>query len=104
VRPPCTIRALVGKVDGEVFGAIGLARLPEGMLFFSDYDPEFKWALRTRATLKGVLQVRDWVRKSRLPVMALADKNEPDSDRLLQKFGFTQVDACEVGGVYQWHS
>jgi hypothetical protein len=102
-RPPCTVRAMAVRAGDEIFGVVGLARLDNAWLFFSDYRPEFKWALRKSTTLKAILKVRDWIRGQRVPVVALRDPDEPDSDRLLTKFGFVPDDGTD-GGLYRWHS
>lgn len=103
MRPPCTVRALALRADGELVGILGLARLEDAWLFFSDYRPEMKWALRKTASLRAILGVRDWIRAARGPVVAMRDEGEPDSDRILRKFGFVPDEGTD-GGLYRWHS
>ena len=102
--PPVTLQAWVGLVDDAVFGVIGLARMDYGVVFFSDYRPDARRHLRRMATLRLIRSMREVIRQRRVPVLALADANEPDSDKLLTRLGFEFVEAVEGGGLYKWHS
>lgn len=101
---PITLQGAVGLNDGEPFVIMGLARYEGGVYLFSDYRPGTKEWLKSPAILRGFFAVRDLIVRRGLPVVALADKNEPDSDRLMTRLGFTLRDVTEDGGLYEWHS
>lgn len=101
---PVTVRAQVALADGEPFAAVGLARVGERQVLFSDYLPGTRDWLRKPAALKAILAIRNAIRERRGPVVALADRYEPDSDRLMIRLGFEFVEETEDGGLYRWHS
>jgi hypothetical protein len=102
-KPSVTIQAIVACLDGTPFAVVGLARIDGQLTLFSDYKPGFKRHLRHPAVIRAILQVKQTMVRRGAPVVALADKNEPDSDRLMRRLGFEPVGECEDGGLYKWH-
>lgn len=70
------------------------------MKFFSEIKDELRASLPRAICLRTILKSMDFVRASRLPVFAIAQTDEADSHRVLQRLGFVQVD----GDVYRWPS
>jgi hypothetical protein len=98
-RPHPTLRArVVTSSDGEVLGVIGLAREGPWSKFFSEIREALRASLSRAICLRTILKSMDYVRASKLPVFAIAQADEPDSHRVLQRLGFVQVD----GDVYRW--
>lgn len=87
-------------VDGRVVGIAGLARWTAfGVYeFFSDFKPEVRGLLRCTTVIRHLLKLKPWIRACRFPVYAVAQETEPDSERLLEHFGFVRV----KGALFQW--
>lgn len=99
-RPHPTLRARVVMRGNEVLGVIGVAREGAWAKFFSEFKPDLRPHLRRMASLRTIADAMRIVRASHLPVYSLAQADEPDSHRVLQRLGFTHLD----GDVYQWPS
>ena len=100
-KPHPTLRArVVISQSGEVLGVIGLAREGLWSKFFSEIREDLRSSLPRVICLRTILKSMDFVRESKLPVFAIAQADEPDSHRVLQRLGFVQVD----GDVYRWPS
>lgn len=85
--------------DGiAVLGIIGLAREGPWSKFFSEIKESLRDSLPRAICLRTILKAMNWVRESKLPVFAIAQADERDSHRVLQRLGFVQVD----GDVYRW--
>jgi hypothetical protein len=98
-KPHPTLRArVVTSQSGEVLGVIGLAREGPWSKFFSEIREDLRSSLPRAICLRTILKSMDFVRESKLPVFAIAQADEPDSHRVLQRLGFVQVD----GDVYRW--
>ncbi len=103
-QPPVTVQAIAALADGEAYAVIGIARMDGQWVLGSTYRPEFKRWLRHPTALKAVLKMQQIIRQRGVPVIAIADRNEPDSDRLMHRLGFEWVDETDDGGLYRWHS
>lgn len=98
-RPPQTIRAFAFEAEGRLLGIGGLSREGGNIVAFIDLKPEAKQhkkalvrALRTgyQALFNG----------NKLPIIAVADSNEPTAKGLLEHFGFVHME----NGVFTWRS
>lgn len=96
-QPRPTLKALVVTRGDEILGVVGLAR--EGMRskYFSEIKEDLRPRLKRMIALRTIWRSIELVRNSRLPVYALAQADEPDAHRLLQRLGF-----IPVGDHYQW--
>lgn len=103
-RPYQTVRALVADLDGKPVGLIGLARENGCSKIFSEYGPELKGRLKCMAILRAIKTVLEWAKESSLPVIAVAQPEEPDSPRVLKRLGFEWYGTGPFGEVYLWHS
>lgn len=95
-----TMRAYTLEIDGKPIGLAGLMRKDDRHVLFGETLAEgrnFPFAI-----YKGVRKVMDWVEKSGLPVVAIADPNIPRSTELLLHLGFKHIDTCQYGEVYRW--
>lgn len=99
-RPHPTLKALVVTRADEVLGVIGLAREGRRAKYFSEIKEDLRPRLKRMISLRTIWKSMDLVRNSRLPVYALAQADEPDSHRVLQRLGFVQIES----EVYQWPS
>lgn len=102
-RPHQTVRALVACLDEKPVGIIGLARENGCSKIFSEYSPELKDKLKCMAILRAIKTVLGWARYSSLPVIAVAQPEESDSPRVLERLGFSFYGPGPMGDVYLWH-
>jgi hypothetical protein len=105
--PPATVKAFVALLDGKVMGVMGiayggLARARPAPEAFSESRPEFAPYRRSMAVLRGIKQVVAMIRRTRPAPIAIADRNYPQSEQLLQRLGAVRIGHCEQGEVYQW--
>ena len=95
-----TLRALVVTLNGTPAGLIGIARQGRMARLFSEFRPELRPYLKSITALRAIKSAAAAVKRSRLPVYAIAQEDEPDAPRILTRLGFvpheTQV------GVYVW--
>lgn len=99
-RPHPTLRAVVLTLDDEPAAIVGVANEGGYGKLFSEYKPEFAPHLKSMATLRAIKLAMSLVASSRLPVVAVRDEDEPDSDRVLKRLGFVN----EEEDVYRWVS
>lgn len=105
--PQESIRGFKVRCDGEIFGVIGVARRPDHLMLFSDYKPAYKDQLRRVATLRAIyaaMALVDELTSAGCPVYALANPEEPDSQRLLSRLGFEHLGSSANGELYVCHS
>lgn len=92
---------MVTKND-EPFFIIGLANEDGFRKAFSEYKPGCKPLLKSMAALRAIKAVSRWIEESRLPVVAVAQPNEPESPDLLRRFGFEFHSTADDGDIYEW--
>jgi hypothetical protein len=103
-RPYQTVRALVADLNGKPVGLIGLARENGCSKIFSEYGPELKGRLKCMAILRAIKTVLRWAKESSLPVIAVAQPEEHDSPRVLNRLGFEFYGTGPFGDVYLWRN
>ena|SRR5688572_18600318 len=98
-RPPQTVRALVLEIDGIVMGIGGLTSEVGQVVAFIDLKPEAKKYKKSlvRALWTGYEKL---MRGNKVPIIAVADPNEPTAEGLLKHFGFEHME----NGVFKWRS
>lgn len=98
-RPPQTVRAMILEIDGVVVGIGGLTSEPGQAVAFIDLKPEAKQHKKAlvRALRTGYDKL---MRDNKLPIIAVADPNEPTAEGLLKHFGFEHME----NGVFKWRS
>jgi hypothetical protein len=96
--PQYTVRAYVLE-EGEKRIGIGGLVLVKGKftLFLFKKEP-----ISNLAAWRAIKQGLKLLKNSRLPVMAIRDKNIESSERLLKKLGFTFLQETEEEEVYIW--
>lgn len=99
--PKRTMRALAAELDGKTFGVAGVYYYPDQVVAFSNCLPEYKHL--TWAIAKGTLKVLAMFKKLNIPVLAIADKTIPGSDKFLMRCGFEFLRTTSQGDVYKWH-
>lgn len=104
---PGTVRAYVVTLDGKVAGIAGLILPGLGTRWgaveaFSEMSPELEPYLRHPVVLGAIGRVIRLIRKSRVPVMAIADPNLPTSEPLLKRLGAVPIGRTDDGEVYLW--
>lgn len=97
-RPHPTLKAFVVARGDEVLGVIGLAREGAKAKYFSEIREDLRPSLRRMIALRTIWASIELVRQSKLPVYAIAQADEPDAHRILNRLGFVQLD----GDLYQW--
>lgn len=97
-RPHPTLKALVVCDGQRLLGIVGLAREGVRSKFFSEIREDLRPSLKKVICLRTILRARELVRASKLPVFAIAQADEPDAHRLLQRLGFVHLQ----DEVYQW--
>lgn len=95
-----TLKALVVTLDGALAGVIGLARQGKTVRLFSEFRPELRPHLKSMTALRAIKATSEAVKRSRLPVYALAQEDEPDSPRMLERLGFVPHET--QAGIYVW--
>lgn len=98
--PYQTLRAVVLLLNDEPAAVIGVARDEDHAQFFGDYRDTFVPHMKSMTTLRAIKRAMRIVAESHLPVFALADEEEPDSERLLTRLGFAPVP--DRHRLYQW--
>ena len=93
---PLTVRALCAVEGDRVLGAAGIYSRPDGLVMFSDVDPEV-WA-RPRLIVRAYRQLLEWAKETRLPVHTLCDPEIEAAKRFLEHLGFKPL----CGDIYQW--
>jgi hypothetical protein len=99
-RPHPTLRAVVLTLNEEPAAVIGVANEGGYGKLFSEYKPDYAPHLKSMATLRALKLAMKIVETSRLPVVAVRDEDEPDSDRILKRLGFVH----EEEDLYRWAS
>lgn len=97
-----TLRAVIVEQEGRPFFIVGLANEDGYLKAFSEYKPGFKPLLRRMAVLRAIRTVQAWVEQSRIPVVAVAQPNEPESPAFLARRGFEFHSTAEDGDIYEW--
>lgn len=91
-----TLKADVFRLDGELMGVTGTARVDNQMMMFSDIKEEFVPHLKSMAVLRTIKKMQRIAENSRLPVVATIDnKYGPE---LIERMGFKHVE----GDIYVW--
>lgn len=89
-RPQTTVKALVGLMDGEPAGVIGIAREQWTARFFSDFKPEFEPYLSSIVIMRGIKAGLELVKNYPADVYAVVG-HEKGGD-ILQRLGFVPTD------------
>lgn len=98
----CSFRAWTALLDQAPKGIIGLALTLPVAFLFSNFEPELRPHLRRPGIMHLIRQTRDTIRKSRVPVWAVAQDDEPDAPRILQRLGLTYKGVLEGHVIYEY--
>lgn len=97
-RPRQTLNAVVLTLNDAPAAVIGVARQSGYAQLFSQYKPEFRPHLKSISTVRALKRVMRIVEESKLPVYAIAEKEEPESTRILTRLGFVP----DNENVFRW--
>ena len=97
-----SFRAWVAEIDGVVKGVIGIALYRPVSCLFSVFDEELRVHLKRPAILRLIKLVESVVKRSRLPVRAVAEPTEPTAPDILKRLGFEYLDDIDGDAVYQY--
>ena len=99
-RPTSSVRGVVVDRDGEILGVIGLAYEKRQMQAFSSMKEDMRKYPMT--IMRAVKKFQEVLKKYGSNVLAIANQNEKNSDRLLQSVGFQFMGDISAGRLYQW--
>ena len=85
---PATMRAIVVEHAGQVLGVAGIARMNDHMQAFSAFKEELRAHRFTMA--KAALRYMQMLNETKIPVLAIQSRDEPEAPDLLEKLGFTK--------------
>ncbi len=97
-----SFRAWVCELDGEVQGIIGVALVRPLSCMFSAFREALRPYLRHPAVLRLIKKAEAAVRASRVPVLAIAQANEPTAPAMLERLGFSHAGEYEGEMIYQF--
>jgi hypothetical protein len=105
--PPATVKAFAALLDGKVMGVMGiayggLARTRPAPEAFSESRPEFAHYRKSMPVLRAIKELQAMIQRTWPRPIAIADRQYPQSEELLQRLGAVRIGACEQGEVYQW--
>jgi len=89
-------------MDGKVVGGVGVALYRPVATLFSWIDDELRPHMRRPAVIRIILNARKACERSRLPVVAAADPDEPTAPGLLNRLGFGLVGSIDGDDVYRF--
>ncbi len=99
-RPGGSMRVVVVDLDGDIVGIAGLAYHDDQMVAFSVIrDPLRGYPL---TIMKTAMRLKDMIIKYGGNVLAIASGGEINSDKLLERMGFSFIGDTEDGRAYRW--
>lgn len=89
-------------MDGEPRGIIGLALTRPAACAFSAFDEELRPHLKSMTVMRTVRKLKETIERRGLPVMAIAEAQEPTAPAILRRLGFSYL--CDIDGdsVFEW--
>ena len=98
----CSFRAWVAEMDGVPEGIIGLALSRPLACMFSTFNEALRPHLKCVTVLRIIKQAERAVKESRVPVIALAESDEPTAPGILTRLGFKSAGVTGDGEVFVW--
>lgn len=98
----CSYRAWTVELDGEPRGIIGLALTRPVACLFSAFDEELRPHLRSMTIWRLVKKVQALIEGRGLPVFAIAQDDEPEAARNLERLGFVFMIEADGDRVFRW--
>lgn len=98
----CSFVAWVCELNGAVVGMIGIAKLRPVAAMFSVFEEVLRPHLKSLTILRLIKRAEAAVKASHVPVLALAQPDEPTAPTILQRLGFTFVGSFDDGDYYGW--
>lgn len=83
-------------------GIIGIALLRPIACMFSTFKPPLRPYLRHPTPLRLIKRAQEAVRASRVPVWAVAEPDEPEAPRILERLGFVLRGELDGDVIYEW--
>lgn len=97
-----SFRAWVAELDGEPAGIIGVALLRPIACLFSTFKEELRPHLKRHAVGRLIKKAEAAVRKSKVPVWAVAQPDEPTAPAILERLGFQLLGERNGDVIYEW--
>jgi hypothetical protein len=98
----CSFRAWVAELDGAPKAMIGVALTLPVAFLFSRFEPEFRPHLRRLGAMKLIRAAREACRASSVPVWTIAQRDEPDAPRILERLGFRLLGEAMGEVIYEF--
>lgn len=98
-----SFRAWVCEVDGEPEGIIGFALTRPFACMFSAFTETLKPHLRSLTVLRIIKRAEAALGQITLPVLAIAQDDQPTAPQILQRLGFVPVGEFDGAQIYQWN-
>ena len=95
-----TVRAIVAEKEGMIVGAAGVVHSEPPYAFAHILDPMRD---HPKAIMKVIKDFDIFLQINYDVVYAVADRNENNAPRVLQKIGFEYYMTNAQGDVYRWH-
>jgi hypothetical protein len=96
-----SFRAWVCEIDGEAQGIIGLALTRPLACMFSAFREPLRPHLKSLTVLRMIKRAEAAVNASRVPVLAIAQDDEPTAAGMLERLGFEHVGEFEGDQIYR---
>lgn len=97
-----SFRAWACDLDGEPQGIIGLALTRPAACMFSTFKEPLRPYLKSLAILRLIKRAEAAVKASRVPVLAIAEPDEPTAAGMLERLGFERLGRFEGDEIYQF--
>lgn len=97
----CSYRAWACDMDGRIVGIVGVALTRPYACLFCWFDEALRPHLKSLTVMRLLKKVADVVRDSRVPVLAIRDRNEPKAPHILKRMGFRFYQLVEGDAVYR---
>jgi hypothetical protein len=97
-----SFRAWVCEMDGVVSGIIGVVLMRPYACIISSFNEVLRPFLKSLTIMRLIKKVQAVCEASRVPVVAIADPNEPTSEGILKRLGFVFFDVIDGDRVFKW--
>lgn len=85
-QPPFSFKGIVAVKDEKIVGIGGIYREAGNLVAFSDLDEAMRGSKKD--LVRGCRAMMEIIEEQKRPVYAVANKDEPTSESLLQRLGF----------------
>lgn len=97
-----SFRAWACDIDGEPQGIIGLALTRPAACMFSTFEEPLRPHLKSLTVLRLIKRAEMTVKASLVPVLAIAEPNEPAAAGMLERLGFEHLGRFDDDEIYRY--